>query len=71
MSVTNIHKIEGVHEYAEEMDMEFGVTEASEYSNAPPGRKVIIAYNEGGHNCVNIDFEELKAWIYAHPDGVS
>ncbi|MGA7155206.1 MAG: hypothetical protein WBY53_00060 [Acidobacteriaceae bacterium] len=70
MSVVGNRKIDGIREYSEGMDVEFGETVASEFSEAPPGRKVIIAYNEGGYNFVQIDFEDMRKWILAHPEGL-
>lgn len=70
MSIANNRRIEGVREYSEEMPVEIADTVHSEYTNAPSGKKVIVAYNEAGHNCVQIDFEDLKKWILAHPDGI-
>jgi hypothetical protein len=81
MGVINKRKMEGVREYAEEMAVEIGETAATDYigtvyadnpprDDTPVGRKVIVAYNEAGYNCVLIDFEDLKAWIAAHPEAI-
>ena len=70
MSIINNRKIEGVREYSEEMDVEIAETVASEFSNAPSGRKIIVGYNQAGHDFVQIDFEDLKTWITEHPEGI-
>jgi hypothetical protein len=56
------HIMQSVREYSEEMDVEIADT--------LDGRRVVVAYNEGGYNFVQIDFEDLRAWIMAHPEGV-
>lgn len=45
----------GVREYAEGGSPEFG--------QRGDGRKVIRAYNEGGHACTEVDLEDLLEWL--------
>lgn len=50
----------GVREYAEG----FAVELADE-----SGRAVVVAKNEGGYNCTQVDVADLVAWFRAHrPD---
>jgi hypothetical protein len=53
--------MEGVREYAEEMDVELR-------RESGTGRLVVVAFNEAGYNFIEIDFEDLKEWIRKNPN---
>jgi len=59
----------GVTEYAEEMEVSIRKT-TGKYSHPKSkeerdgfGREVIHAINEGGHNCTEVDLEQLLKWV--------
>lgn len=58
-----ITKMKGVAEYAEGFDVE--LIERRYQIAARTNRTVLIlrAYNEGGHNCVEIDLIDIVLWI--------
>lgn len=48
--------MQGVSEYAEEMDVELITDPKSQ-------RLVVQAFNEGGHNCTRVDILDLIEWV--------
>lgn len=69
-------KMKGVREYAENDDVELLEPNDEQRSRWAPSpgsdRYVIRAWNEGGHNCVEIDVLDLVAWLKKHrPDLLS
>ncbi len=53
-------KMDGVREYAENMDVEL-VTDERE--SGDPDRLLVYALNEGGHNCTLVDLLDLLKWV--------
>jgi len=59
----------GVTEYAEEMSVSIRKTAGKCYSSKQGenregfGREIVHAKNEGGHNCTEVDLEELLRWV--------
>lgn len=67
-------KMWGVREYAENYDVflrhltEEDADFARRLGDLPeePGREVIVAYNEGGFNCTEVDLLDLIDWLKAN-----
>ena len=63
----------GVTEYAEGYEVRLvettGAYDGISKERPGAGRLVILALNEAGHNCTEVDLLELLAWVKAHrPD---
>lgn len=65
MTQTDIERLNdtvlnGVEEYAEGYPVKLGVEKPSEFNHRlKEPRLVVVGINEGGHNCVIIDAEQL------------
>lgn len=55
-----------VHEYCEFMPVEVKWEQPDNYNKLSEPRLVVAAYNEGGHNSVYIDLEELVMALRDH-----
>jgi hypothetical protein len=55
--------MEGVREYSESYDVALLLAESGDGSLP---REVVIGWNEGGHNTVEIDLIDLLNWLKAH-----
>lgn len=54
-------EMDGVREYGEGRPVKLDQTEG--LNDAPPGRWIVRAFNEAGHNCTEIDVLDLVQWL--------
>jgi hypothetical protein len=53
---TKLSDMPGVREYGDGAPVELG-------RDGDTGRLVVVAYNEGGHNCTSVDLGDLLAFL--------
>lgn len=55
--------LDGVREYAEEYDVELTYDKKTSNNRFGSNRYIILAANEGGYNCTEVDFLDLIEWM--------
>jgi hypothetical protein len=58
--------MKGVSEYAEGYDVVICKTDGFDLGSPIAGRLVVLARNQGGHDCTKVDLLELIAWLKAN-----